>query len=294
MASDQPGKYDRCKTQYPVMHPELKYLGKNKIRVFLRDRDQYELQMQDLQATGASARLLSLKAFVDRDLILSLIHMGSFDATTYDALTDKELRVFLQEKCSAELAAMTKDDLASVVRTAVRMKEYESDPGLRITNLFTDYLTFLRSRNWESLVQDDVPTAVDHIVSLLKPWCFEKAILNSLGTTHKKLQSDWKAFISFVHKEYGIFDRYYGFFKMERMPATPRLDQPGPKGKQGNDQGTPDKHHRKPAPKKEPAGQGPPKKEIPKKDPSKDLPPRPDQHPSKAKRRSGKSHPTKE
>lgn len=183
----------------PIVHPELRRLGRKNIHIFLRERERYILRLEDAQASGSSVQPVSLKASVDPDLLLSMVEFGEFDnVTSLTELTDDNLRQWLDDKDEVSFDSLSAEALNAAVTQAVRINVHEPDPEMRVKALFMEYKTFLRIKKWDSLIEKNPKLAVSHICSLLKPVALKNKIESDLTLGKYELRKQWIPFYQYV------------------------------------------------------------------------------------------------
>ena len=131
----------------PISHPQLRRLGRKNIHVFLRERENYLLCIADAQAIGSTIQPISLKASIDRDLLLSLVEFGEFaEVTSLANLTEDNLKAWLGAKEKVSLESLSLQELETAIKSNIRINVNEPDPEMRIKGLFMDFKTFLRTK----------------------------------------------------------------------------------------------------------------------------------------------------
>ena len=154
----------------PISQPVLRKLRHKNIRKFLRDRENYLLKIEDAKTSGSTVKPISVVSSVDRDLLQSLLDIGELDEVeSLEQLTDDVLKKWLETQVAEDFDSLTVDSLRSAIKRNVRMNVHETDPKLRVKTLFTDFVSFLRSKNWSDLIKKNPGLAIEEICSLLKP-----------------------------------------------------------------------------------------------------------------------------
>lgn len=194
----------------PQEHPKLLTLGRMPIHKFLRERDNYLLNVKEAQLQGSYFQPVRLVASIDTDLLQSLIDLETFpNVSNISELSDASLNIWLQERSSVGLEAVDDiDKLSKLVVKHVQMKVNEKDADCRIRLLFSDYKKFLRHRNMEDLTKTNPKLCVTHICSVLRPALLKQTIENHLRIKHADLKKNFIKFFKHVLEHGTVIDKY--------------------------------------------------------------------------------------
>eukprot|EP00180_Rhodochaete_pulchella_P004096 Plantae.Rhodophyta-Rhodochaete_pulchella.ctg7553.p1 GENE.Plantae.Rhodophyta-Rhodochaete_pulchella.ctg7553~~Plantae.Rhodophyta-Rhodochaete_pulchella.ctg7553.p1 ORF type:complete len:129 (-),score=19.30 Plantae.Rhodophyta-Rhodochaete_pulchella.ctg7553:832-1218(-) len=113
---------------------------------------------------------VQLKFSVDPEWIEPLIDLGFLEgASSYDTLTDYQLRTYLGGKTKESKETVAIDTFDDMVSKELRINR--SDPGAksRIENLFVSYRSLLRRHGLSWIVKDNQKVAVFHFLSAIRP-----------------------------------------------------------------------------------------------------------------------------
>lgn len=136
-----------------VDHPRLSKTDATSIRKFLRSYDQYAKEieerarqhMKDDSFSGEAVTPVHLKFCVDAEWIESLIELGFIDKiSSYDDLTDNDLREYLEEKATESKEVLTLERLDKIAANNLRIDMTDINARSRIENLFISYQSLLR------------------------------------------------------------------------------------------------------------------------------------------------------
>ena len=182
-----------------VVHPKLRKPSRRQIYIFLKEREQYLLRIQDGQSSGHTLPVIPLYSSVDHDFLLSLICLRRFPGVDdFSQLTDDILLKYLRDKDEVRLELVSLEELESSIRISVKINVNEPDPELRIQALFTDYQSILRNKKWERLISDNPKMAIRHTMDLLKPAALKVNITQDLELGINGLKKNWLAFFEHV------------------------------------------------------------------------------------------------
>ena len=185
----------------PISHPVLRKATRKNIRNFLHDRENYLLQIQDANNSGAKVQPISIVSSVERDLLQSLIYMDEFKGVEeFSQLNDDILKEWLERHVATDFDSLTVDQLSTAIQKHVRINIHEADPKLRIIALFTDFVSFLRSRKWEDLIDNNPELAIEHVCSLLNPIELKEKIESDIELYKHSIKKKWKLFYKHVIK----------------------------------------------------------------------------------------------
>lgn len=142
---------------------------------------------------------VSLLASVDEDVLECMIVMDMIERIgNYDELKNEHIERWL---CKVELSyrpPTTPDQITTAVKSNVRIQYNDVNPEIWIQSLFIDYVTLLRGRNWDFILEKNTTLAVTHMCSLLGPFPLQNYIETKLSLERKELDENWKEFFDFV------------------------------------------------------------------------------------------------
>ena len=107
----------------------------------------YILGIADAQATGSTIQTISIRASIDRDLLLSLVEPGEFAGISLESeFTDENLQEWLNANEKASVESLSLEEPEAAIKSNFRMNINKPDPEVGIKGLFVDVKTFLRIR----------------------------------------------------------------------------------------------------------------------------------------------------
>ena len=141
----------------PIAHPVLRKVGQYHIHRFLKEWDRYMVCVQDAAATGIGSFTgpVTFTSAIDTDLLQSLIDLDEFgeDVNLIEEVDEEELQTWLKRQISTSYSCTTAKQVEATVKASIRVSLHEPDAKLRTMKLFSDYASFLRSRNWDSIIK---------------------------------------------------------------------------------------------------------------------------------------------
>lgn len=186
-----------------VEHPRLICTDAESVRTFLRKYDQYvsELtsrarQLNKCTNVSEPVRAVELKFCVDVDFIESSITLGFVEnATSYEKLTDEQLRTFLEGRVQESKDVVTLDTLDKIVKNRLHTDMRNTNAKTRIQDLFASYNTILRNNGLLWIIEDNQKVAVSHVLSAVRPANLKERLESDLEFSHHPLRKDFKGFL---------------------------------------------------------------------------------------------------
>ena len=137
-----------------VAHFKLLRFDVESVRVFLRLYDAYkneiraraeQLVLEVAPSTAEIARPVNLKYCVEQEYLHTAALLGRIpDVSSYDALTDDQLRLFLEQKAKESSDTITLSMLDKIVHESLRMNMNDNNANSRMEALFVSYVILLR------------------------------------------------------------------------------------------------------------------------------------------------------
>ena len=94
------------------------------------------------------------------------------------------------------------------LKRSVQMNRSEPNPYLRMMRLITDYITFLRGRKLDTLLQGNPQLASSHLCSLLQPAAPREHVTAEVTLKNPSLSKDWAAFVEYVLEKAVALDEF--------------------------------------------------------------------------------------
>jgi hypothetical protein len=88
--------------------------------------------------------------------------------------------------------------LDALVSKHLHYKMSEKDVAQRVITLFADYATLLRTNGLSWVIKTQTKTAVQHIVSAIRPYPLQKRIKDDLDFAQSHLRKEWLPFMKHV------------------------------------------------------------------------------------------------
>ena len=110
--------------------------------------------MDYAQTRGSTIEPVALVAFLDTELLQSLVDFDTFqDVTAVKDLSDECLLNYLTEQDKVTLESFTLKQLEAIAKKTLPMKVTEPERKVRELALFANYKTLLRQRKSEVLIK---------------------------------------------------------------------------------------------------------------------------------------------
>ncbi|PXF46452.1 hypothetical protein BWQ96_03777 [Gracilariopsis chorda] len=209
MATDEEDSSSQTSTKnnffsYSIQHPHLKRTDAESIRVFLRKYDQYSTEIKEKARQHTVTNTLSvkpvepvsLKFCVDPEYLESALALNRIPfVTDIDALTDQDLRAYLEKKAEPSKSCANLSFLDHIVEHELRMDMRDIGARSRIESLFISYHTLLRRHGLSWVLHSNEKIAVQHVLSSIKPKSLRLRIQSDLQLAHHNLKKDFKEFM---------------------------------------------------------------------------------------------------
>lgn len=213
----------------PIAAPVLRAVDPLKVACFLKERERYELEIEDKKAEVPSLKTLPFTASIDRTLLKSLFRMGEFDeiapnAVTVKDLTDAHIKTYVE---SLVKSAGSEAPHPSVIKAALvgfSMSTKIMDPKARIKTYCADFFERLDSIGCSDFPEENPKKAVRLLASRLEPASLKKA-MRERTEFDAALEESVKAFIKVLIQE-TVNCQTYGATKATEVPK----DTPKPTG----------------------------------------------------------------
>ena len=186
-----------------VSHLWLLQTDSESVRVFLRLYDQYckEVLSRPAQrtATGSisteAVQPVNIKYCVDPEYLESAIALGFIEATSYDELSEIDLREHLDQKAQESQETITLETLDEIVDINLRMNKKDKNSKSRMESLFVSYHSLLRRNGLSWLIEPNPKVAVYHVLSAIKPKILHDRLSSDLQFSKHSLKKDFKDFM---------------------------------------------------------------------------------------------------
>lgn len=193
-----------------ISHPILKRPGFDAKVRFIKDRKNYTKWIADANISGATLTPVSLLSSIDEDLLRSMVMLDMLPgAEKYEDITDQTISRWLNKIEFPFRPPTTPKQITDAVVKNVRISYEDSNPRSRIESLFIDYITFLRSKNWDFIITKNTDLAVSHICTLIRPYALQEHIEIKLSLEEKGLRSDWIEFFTFVTNRAAAYEEFH-------------------------------------------------------------------------------------
>ena len=187
-----------------VDHPFLDRFDPLSIRVFLRAYDAYcrEVKARASQLTPETSTPLepvkpvSLIFCVDAEQLESAVQCGMIKGCNdIQALTDENLRSYLDSESEESTTTVTEADLTKLVESKLRMDMTVTSAHGRMKLLFMDYTSLLRTNGLKWVTTKSPKIAVRHVLSAIKPKQLKSRLEDDFRLSHANLKSDFPGFM---------------------------------------------------------------------------------------------------
>lgn len=144
---------------------------------------------------------MELKYCVDAQHFTSCIALGLMkDVTSFAALTNKQLRAYLDDKAKESKEAVTMEGLDAIVSKELVMDMANSNAKSRMEGLFIRYHSILNEQGLTWIVQDNQKLAVSHVLSAIRPVTLKERLESDLGFSQHALKKDFHGFLKHAVK----------------------------------------------------------------------------------------------
>jgi hypothetical protein len=167
----------------PLSATTLNRLSQQSIRTFLQDCDGYVSALQERrnQPGGEALVASSLVASIDRDILQNLCMLGDLGAvSSVDEVRDAHVKAWLDGFRTRRAELVSEADIDALAKGKVRMNLKERDSSSRTLELFSSYLSVLRTNGLEWLVFEHPKKCVAQMVEALRPEQLQARIMSDL------------------------------------------------------------------------------------------------------------------
>ena len=186
-----------------LSHPRLLQTDSESVRVFLQLYDQYCKEVlscaAQLTATVSisteAVRPVNTKYWVDPEYFESAIALGFIEATSYDELSETDLREHLDQNAQESLETITLETLDEIVDINLRMNMKDKNSKSRIESLFVSHHSPLRRKGLSWPIEANLKVAVYHVLSAMKPKVLHNRLSSDLQFSKHSLKKNFKDFM---------------------------------------------------------------------------------------------------
>lgn len=181
----------------PVSNPRLTEPDPASIRTFLKQYDLYRqtiiARAKQLQPSseGSSTTTtevilpMQLKYCVDAKHFSSCIALGFIDGvTSFDAMTDEQLRTYLDKEAEYSKDAVTLEGLDELIEKKLKMNMEKKNARSRMQRLFANYHSLLTENGVKWIIQENQKLAVTHVLSAIRPQPLRERLESDLPFSH--------------------------------------------------------------------------------------------------------------
>lgn len=196
-----------------VCNPFLTQTDPASIRTFFRKYDQYcrtvksRAKQLNVNAEGSSTTttetilLMELKYCVDAQYFTSCIDLGFITGvTSFEDMTDTQLRKYLDDKAEESKDALTLDGLEELVRKKLKMNMDNRNAKSRMQGLFASYHSLLSQNGVKWIIDENQKLTVTHVLSAVRPQSLRERLESNLSFSQHALKKDFKEFLKHAVK----------------------------------------------------------------------------------------------
>ena len=133
--------------------------------------------MDGAPSTAEISRPFNLKYCLDAEYLQAAILLKRItNVESYDALTDEQLRVFLENKSKESENTITLASLDKIISNSLRMNMNDRDASSRMEGLFISYIMILRRNGLSWVPEKNQKVAVKHVLTAIRPYSLQKRI----------------------------------------------------------------------------------------------------------------------
>ena len=209
-----------------IDHPKLLELDAESIRIFLKLYDAYSTEIfsraQQLTVNGFGVssqicRPLGIKYCVNTSLLQSIINLGFIgDVTSYDDVTDDQVRDYLEEQCESSQEVVSLEAIEDLVNAELKMDMKDKSAISRMQRLFISYHMILERNGLAWIIQKQPKLAVYHVVAAIRPHYLRHRIESNLKLSHSHLKKDFKQFLKHALEVAKAFQMSDGYRRKEK------------------------------------------------------------------------------
>lgn len=188
-----------------LQFPRLESVNRKAMMRFLNERWHIIEALRDIVSRPDEPFIPSLKASIDKDILISLIVNGEFpdDVLCINDISEEALQDWFGDVAESCMKDVDLNQLRQELLKKVFWNMEECDVCMRVNQLFKDYAFFLRSKGVEVYAMVHYSDAFDQIVGLVSDTRLQERICRDRTSALLKSRKEWRGFsdrIKFIAK----------------------------------------------------------------------------------------------
>ena len=185
----------------PISHPILESVDPADAVKFNRDRERYELEIEQKEKDGHPMQPASYRVSVDRQVLKSMFEIGYFDTIApnvrLEALTDEHIKKCIDEMANAQSTSEPDSNTINSAIDLLKMNMTIRDARARVFQLAVDFDAKMEEVGYSEFKSKNPKMAAKLFSQRLYPKALKSQILCDFEFV-PQMQSDWKFFLKYV------------------------------------------------------------------------------------------------
>ena len=185
----------------PISHPILTSVDPAEAAKFRRDREHYEVEIEQKEKDGAPLVPATYRVSICPQLLRSVHRLGYFDTiapnVSVENLSEMHLEEWIKELADTVDGVEADPDLIHSALAGLRTNTKITDPRARIMQLAIDFDTRLEEKGLSKFIQANTAKATELLTEKLYPPILKSKVKHALEYM-TETKNDWKKFVHYV------------------------------------------------------------------------------------------------